>query len=58
MNGFAYLAILGDVGAVLSFIFGSRAMARYGEKCGRVCWTWRAILLTCVFLTILSAPLA
>ena len=58
LNIFTLLAYAGGFGAIGSFYFGSRAMTRYGERCGRVCWAWRSLFMFCVFLTILTAPLA
>jgi hypothetical protein len=58
MNAFTYFAMLGGLGVVMSFYFGARAMAHYGDQCGRTCWAWRSVFMTCVFVTILSAPLA
>ena len=61
MNVFTVITFLGGLGAIVSFLFGARAVVRYGsleEPCGLACWTWRGIFTFCVFMTILSAPLS
>jgi hypothetical protein len=61
MNTFTFLAVVGGLGAIGSFVLGARAMLRNGaleDQCDGTCWTWRGIFSFCVFMTILAAPLA
>jgi len=61
MNIFTFLAFMGGLGAIGSFVLGARAMVRYGsigERCDGTCWTWRGVFSFCVFMTILAAPLS
>lgn len=60
MNVFTFLACVGGLGAIGSFVLGARAMGHNGDLgyCDGSCWTWRGVFTFCVFVTILAAPLS
>jgi hypothetical protein len=61
VNAFSLLTFLGSGGVVISFLSGSRAMARYGQvsTIGKtITAAWRVVFYLAVFTTLLAAPFA